>query len=268
MRGGLAYVEVPAEPLPVGERLPPGCQLLLIPAREAAASWQAREYKTICDILLPALRPRAHLFNLIFRHRSNHSLVLMENGAVIGGSTFRVVRDTRSGQSPRLIVEVVLLAMAQREGVCGRGFGTRLVNFLKALALREAAMINARPLLLTQADIGLQARQFWLRQLLQECDEATEVVHELHRWHKSNIVYDYTVPMVCEIDSTTAVCVPRESERAKQLDEEGDDLATGGCAACSRCQRQVIVYPLPPSPRRLCTVMYPALTPTTRLLPA
>jgi hypothetical protein len=53
---------------------------------------------------------------------------------VIGGSTFRLFR---SGQDA-LALDVLTLAVRQEPKICGLGYGTMMVNMLKALVLREA----------------------------------------------------------------------------------------------------------------------------------
>ena len=57
-----------------------------------------------------------------------------------GGTTFRVIKSTNP---PVLILDVLLLAVDQRPGVCGRGYGTRLTNYMKALVLKLAARANS-----------------------------------------------------------------------------------------------------------------------------
>ena len=104
---------------------------------------------------------------------------------MLGGCTFRLVRAAAKDGPARLIAEVLLLAVDQRAGVCGKGHGTRLVNFVKRLVLREAAAEGSRAFILTQADIGEQARHFWSRQKLEEGEEATRLVRAMHKWDKS-----------------------------------------------------------------------------------
>lgn len=174
-------------------------------------------YKMLCDVLLPELRTRSHLYNLIYRHRSNGSLVICEDGIVLGGTTFRLIhgKPQQGIAGHSLILEVLLLAVDQRAGVCGRGHGTRLVNVLKALAIQRAKEMNATAYLLTQADLGLQARTFWARQQLRESPDAMQAVQQLHDWHVSNIIYEYTVPMMMQADEpcshpqTTHVLIPK-----------------------------------------------------------
>jgi len=49
----------------------------------------------------------------------------------IGGVTFRMYRAGNDA----LILDVLTLAMKQQRGICGNGYGTRMVNFLKMYAL-------------------------------------------------------------------------------------------------------------------------------------
>ena len=54
-----------------------------------------RGWKRLCDELLPALRSRGHLYNLIHRHRTNASLVLcraVEDGEVVLSDPFAKAR--------------------------------------------------------------------------------------------------------------------------------------------------------------------------------
>ena len=170
-----------------------------------------------------------HLHNLIHRHKTNCSLVLVQDGVAIGGATFRLVcQHSSSAEKERrecVILDVLLLAVAQRPGVCGQGHATRLINCLKALLLRRAsARKGARALLLTQADLGEQALAFWSRQGLLEGDQADSLVHGLHAWSTSHIVYDYTMPMAMEVvEGESWRCEERPSARAQALNEEEEE---------------------------------------------
>ena len=93
--------------------------------------------------LLPALRERSHLHNLIYRHKHNATLGLCRraDGALLGGATFRAywVRGEAGGRRQqqlvgpngglapgrRIVLEVLLIVVGQRPGVCGHGHGTR-----------------------------------------------------------------------------------------------------------------------------------------------
>ena len=136
----------------------------LLPAASAAGISTAdgrvlRGWKRLCDELLPELRARVHLYNLLYRHKTNCSLVLMHAGTVVGGTTFRMILDRTDGRSCGgcIVLDVLTLAVDQRRGVCGHGHGTRLVNGLKALlAARAASMRATSAVLLAQADLGEQ----------------------------------------------------------------------------------------------------------------
>ena len=215
-----------------------GLDLLLLPAATArapatsAAKTALQDYKRLCDVLLPALRARSHLFNLIYRHRANHSLVLRHAGRVLGGATFHIVL---APDGSTLVLEVLLLCVEQREGVCGKGHGTRLINAAKALLLEQASLQRARPVMLTQCDIGLQARLFWTRQRLRACDEATRLVRTLHECGGGHLVYDHTVAMILELQpggAASQACSEHESARAQELTEEAEEAAEALCHAC------------------------------------
>ena len=200
------FLEVAGEgglPQQAEKCLPSGpFSFLLLPAGSDSSESQAlRQWKHCCDELLPELRSRSHLYNLIYRHRANCSLVLRHGETVYGGATFRIIFDSGGGSSGSssggskvsrcaVILEVILLAVAQQ---AGHGHGTRLVNALKSLLLVHAHAHGAQPLMLTQSDLGLPAREFWARQQLRKSAEAAQSVHDLHDWHSSNIVYDHTV---------------------------------------------------------------------------
>ena len=114
---------------------------------------ELRQFKALCDRLLPGLRTHSHLcaadarstphtspsvraphthiifwahlttrYTLIHLCDRTHSVTLSEHGEVIGGATFRLIQATNA---PVLLLEVLLLAVEQRTGVCGRGHGTR-----------------------------------------------------------------------------------------------------------------------------------------------
>jgi hypothetical protein len=202
----------------------PDFEFLMLPAgrkdRAPSAVEALRQWKQICDVLLPALRSKSHLHNLIYRHHPNCSLVLRYEHTVLGGVTFRLIRDKAGGDGGSVMLEVLIAAVEQRPGVCGRGYGTRLTNVLKALLARRAREFEACPLLLTQADLGLPARMFWLRQRLKESEEARRAVCDLHAWQERNIVYDHTAPMMLELPSKGWDCDPCESARAQSLEDE------------------------------------------------
>eukprot|EP01043_Picozoa_sp_COSAG02_P009458 COSAG02_NODE_321_length_24780_cov_11.623962_12_plen_414_part_00 len=151
----------------VTEQLPEGHSFSLLTARVHRARSPEHAmlgaYKTLASELLPSLRGRCHLHNLTFS-KSNTTLVMVsasipqlcldsgqqikdqsfscmdlcdlqtDGDKVIGGATFRLFR---SGQDA-LVLDVLTLAVRQESKICGRGYGTMMVNVLKALVLQEA----------------------------------------------------------------------------------------------------------------------------------
>lgn len=86
----------------------------------------------MCDAVLPGMRQRSHTYNLVMRERGNASVVVLQlpSRRVVGGTTFKLVRSPATGH---VVLDVVLMAVAQEEGVCGRGLGTSLANAAKAV---------------------------------------------------------------------------------------------------------------------------------------
>ena len=147
-------------------------------------------------------------------------VTLSEWGEVIGGGTFRLVQASgaphrtraralirvlgsvpplpaswpvQASDAPLLVLEVLLLAVEQRQGVCGRGFGTRLVNYFKSVALRIAHRRGLSAAILTQSDWqagpgGGAARQFWARQRLRATPQAMLLTRALFEWDATNEV--------------------------------------------------------------------------------
>ena len=181
---------------------------------------ELRQYKTLCDRLLPGLRTQSHLYTLIHLDDRTHTVTLSEWGEVIGGTTFRLVQ---AANAPCLILEVLLLAVEQRAGVCGRGHGTRLVNYLKVVALRIAHRRGLAAAIVAQSDWqsgpgGGAARQFWVRQRLRATPQAMMLTRALFQWDRTNEVYAHAVPMLCWLASSDALnaCDARDSTRAQQ----------------------------------------------------
>ena len=91
-------------------------------------------YKKLASDLLPALRNRSHLHNLTFSKTST-TLVMTRaeaqggNGTdeAIGGVTFRMYK----AGTDAVILDVLTLCTKQSKSICGHGYGTRMVNFLK-----------------------------------------------------------------------------------------------------------------------------------------
>ena len=176
-----------------------------------------RQYKALCELLLPAMRTQSHLTQLIYRCPWSMSLVLREHGVVIGGTTFRVIKSTTP---PVLILDVLLLAVDQRPGVCGRGYGTRLTNYMKALVLKLAARANAGAVMLTQADEGGVANTFWARQRLRSTPQAHMLLKALHEWDTANDLYTHSIPMMVWLQQKTAKITATTSARAQEMATE------------------------------------------------
>ena len=215
----LADVAVkPYLPTPSRDEIVPRFTLQLCHGGEALDEDDAkvlRDYKTLCDALLPGLRYRSHLYKLL---HSDPSVVLREHDDVIGGATFRLVRCSAPGLRPRakslLIMDVVALAVDQQPGVCGQGFGTRIVNYMKALLAATAAADSdcAGGIMITQADEGGAARQFWARQRLRATPQAVRLLRAMHvaRAREANhVVYLHVIPMI--------LCLPPQAQAARKL---------------------------------------------------
>ena len=183
------------------------------PRGGGGVSSELREYKSLCELLLPGLRTHSHLAQLIQRCPWSVSVVLREHGVVIGGTTFRVIR---SQSPPVLFLDVLLLAVDPRPGVCGHGWGTRLVNYLKAVVLHIASREKAAAMMLCQADVaGGVANQFWARQRLRATPQAAEVLRALHMWDAANDLYAHSIPMACWLQPGASVKAG-ESARAQE----------------------------------------------------
>ena len=181
---------------------------------------ELRQYKSPCDRLLPGLRTQSHLYKLVHTCHLSHTVTLSEFGEVIGGATFRLIQ-ARDSNTPCLLLEVLLLAVEQRVGVCGRGYGTRVVNYLKRLALTLAQRRGAAAGIIAQSDCQgtpSAAKQFWVRQRLRATPQAMLLTRALHEWDVANEVYAHAVPMLCWLTSVTpsARCEVHVSERAQR----------------------------------------------------
>ena len=191
------------------------------PEREALD--ELREYKALCDRLLPGLRTQSHLYTLVLGCETTFSVTLSEYAEVIGGATFRFVR---AADQPILVLEILILAVDQRASVCGRGYGTRIINYLKALAVAMAMSMGRVAVVLTQSDapsagaVGPSdaARQFWARQRLRATPQATVLLKALHEWDPKNEVYNHAIPMMAWLLPGVAAlrCDVRGSRRAQE----------------------------------------------------
>lgn len=111
-----------------------GFELDVCPGRLSSEAQKPglRAYKRICDQLLPAMRARSHLFNIIFRNKDTITFVLKHASSqqAVGGVTFRMLRSNRGV----VVADVLVLAVQQQAGITGRGHGTCLINAVKFLA--------------------------------------------------------------------------------------------------------------------------------------
>lgn len=229
--------------------------------------WLA-QYKRLCDELLPALRERSHLHNLIYRHRHNGTLGLCSGNVLLGGCTYRAFSIARDAGGPvsagTAVLEVLLIAVAQRPGVCGHGHGTRIVNALKRAGTllakmladptpvaasagmsparherRQPAVAPPPVLLLTQSDIGPIALAFWRRQRLEPGRVATEALELLRGSDRSVVVYDHTLPVSLTLGQDATPVSPAPSARAqeRQDDDDGADEAANARAPAGSAAR-------------------------------
>ena len=105
----------------------------LIPAQKE--NELLKRFKKVCDERLPNTRSNGYLHHTIHTHKCNYSVVAKDDdGRVVGGVTFRLVRDKDRGW---LIAEVLVLAVDERDG--GRGHATRMVNYVKSLVRHGGA---------------------------------------------------------------------------------------------------------------------------------
>ena len=114
-----------------------------VPADRAQFQVDAlRQFKALCDRLLPGLRTQSHLYTLIHLCDRTHTVTLSEFGEVIGGATFRIIQGTEA---------------AARRCCCSRSFcspsssasafaaaAARIINYLKSLAIAIAAVASPR----------------------------------------------------------------------------------------------------------------------------
>ena len=140
-----------------------------------------------------------------------------------------------------VILDVLTLCTKQCKGVCGLGYGTRMVNFLKMYLLGEGRKIQAehptgllpvKCFFLTQADDGPKALNFWLKQTLTQgvvAKKAMEAMHEANP--KQNVWYNNAIPMMCELNSQTLRVEESQSERAQNVPEESSARAAASASA-------------------------------------
>eukprot|EP00045_Choanoeca_perplexa_P012552 m.137345 g.137345 ORF g.137345 m.137345 type:complete len:731 (-) comp16052_c0_seq2:61-2253(-) len=153
------------------------------------------QYKSIVDSLLPSLKRRGHTFNLLFKERAVTSIVAIdtESSIIIGGITFRL---TRLCHHDAIVVNVIMVAILQEQGLAQQGTGSRLVA-----AATRCAMLAKKPneqvYLFTQADAGPIAPRFWSKQGLSRSAEAQALLELLVTLDIARTrIYDPAFPMV------------------------------------------------------------------------
>ena len=93
--------------------------VLLLHTPERPQPDELRQYKALCDRLLPGTRHGSHLYTLVHLDLTTFSVTLSEYGEVIGGTTCRFIQ---AKTEPVLILEVLLLAVEHDgNGVCTAG---------------------------------------------------------------------------------------------------------------------------------------------------
>lgn len=196
-----------------------------------------REYKAICDQLLPGMRSRSHLHNLIFREKLSMTCVLSHEGTIFGGCTFRLFRTG----ARYIVVDILTMVIAQKTNLAGMGNGTRLVNAIKMLALQMQGKRDLGCVMVTQADDSCVAINFWRKQLLVEGDEATIAIRELSRLMPTkNVKYQFSVPMYLLLSASPEAVTPTTSTRAQLSQQVTETDAEIQCICDDGAHRQLI----------------------------
>jgi len=107
------------------------------------------------------------------------------------GATFSFIDLTTHDGERLLILDVLSLAVKPGDTE-RRGVGTLVVKTLKMLAQREALALNARPLLLTQAD--LSCVEFWAKAGLARSLDVNALLRSLRRTSDATL-FTGAVPM-------------------------------------------------------------------------
>jgi len=138
---------------------------------------------------------------IIHNKRGCWSAVLTEDGCVIGGATFRLIRLG----VVRVIMDVEITVVDKER--TGASFGKQLANFLKAILVSAARPINAMAILFLQAagHDKSAAFHFWERGAFlgkEDCGQsAMDLANELKAFDKdANQIWRGVTPMVLFID--------------------------------------------------------------------
>ena len=175
---------------------------------------------------LPSMCRRGHAHELVHDSTGNHRtlhLLLHRNFAergrwLVSGATFVLGFDEASGC---VVAECLLIASANLADVRGRGFASRLVQAIKAIAQGVAKQrAGDRPcaaILLVQSDMGKCATAFWKRQGLRAGSRANELLSSLSG--SIPILVTYTSTSVMEMSivacARDAPALPAASKRAE-----------------------------------------------------
>ena len=179
-----------------------GVRLCLVNGQQAEGEVLAalKAYKLIADELLPDMRRDSHLHNLVFS-RHSHSLLLSSEGVCHGGATFRLLQ---LGDS-LLVMNVLVVVVDQSEGVCRRGYGTRIVEALRRLLTRDAARLGLRGMMLASVDDGEKATNFWHKQKLRATLAGAQALEALHEAEPKLVhTYEGSTPMAWELKPARA----------------------------------------------------------------
>ena len=118
---------------------------------------------------------------------------------VSAAATFSFV-DLTSHRGERLLILDVLALAVNPGSTERRGVGSLLVSCLKSLVKSEASLLNARPLLLTQADLACVG--FWAKNSFNRAIDANALVRSLRR-DSGATIFTGAVPMGCLLERHT-----------------------------------------------------------------
>jgi GNAT superfamily N-acetyltransferase len=161
------------------------------------------EFVRICQLLVPNV---SHEKLVRCERTRTCTLVMSQHGQVVGGLTFRMVLVSpvpctgapRHERDPKLVL--VLLLMAVKNGLQGRGIGSELVEYVRAIGMAHAHVQRAPNFqMAVQADND--AMRFWGRRGFVPGPEARRSLMALARWQPwENTVYDGATPMIATAD--------------------------------------------------------------------
>lgn len=165
-----------------------------------------KAYKVIADELLPDMRRDSHLHNLVFSRLSQTLVLSDEEECVVGGATFRLLEI-----GTLLVLNVLVVVVEQRDGVCRRGYGSFITDALKGVLAREVAARHpqgqgVQGMLLAQCDDGVKATAFWAKQKLRASMGATQLLQGMANADPRLVpIYEGSTPMMFELPVKTVV---------------------------------------------------------------